>query len=108
MKAEAVAVVGAALRKAIHNFVEVFPQEYSEVAYNTRKLDGAPMRTFDLLHPYAETTVTTRTGMAMALWPVLNLLFILSPDRQLTFANSTSWNSGPTPATKVNISSYTF
>ena len=73
MKREAQAAVARPLRRAIWNWIDLFPDEFND-ALRSRRMEGAPERTFDLLY-------TQQPGAERALWPTLTILNCISSER---------------------------
>ncbi len=87
MKREGQTTVAVALRKAIWNWIEIFPNEYNEVISGARKLDGAPERVFDLLCQKDDFVIGSgasgaqKAAFAALILPTLNMLMMISHDR---------------------------
>ena len=87
MKREGQATVAVALRKAIWNWIEVFPHEFNEAVSGVRRLDGGPERVFDLLSQKddfaggAGIAGTTKAAHTALILPTLNMLMMISYDR---------------------------
>ncbi|KAF7432844.1 Ras GTPase activating protein ira2 [Pleurotus ostreatus] len=75
MKPSSHMAISVPLRRALWNWIEVFPNEYNDVIKSRTRLDGAPERVFDLLY----TLVTTNTEHIF--WPTLAVLNCLSVER---------------------------
>ena len=76
LKKDAQIPVAVALRTAIWNWIELFPDEYNDALRYHRRLDGAPERVFDLLYD-AQDLGRDKA----ALWPTLAVLLSVSHDR---------------------------
>ena len=76
LKRDAQVPVAVALRTAVWNWIELFPDEYNDALRYHRRLDGAPERVFDLL--YDAQDATRDKG---AMWPTLAVLLCISHDR---------------------------
>ena len=74
MKREAQAAVARPLRRAIWNWIDLFPDEFNEALRSRGRMEGAPERTFDLLY-------TQQPGAEKALWPTLTILNCISSER---------------------------
>lgn len=75
MKPSSHVAISVPLRRALWNWIEVFPNEYNDVLKSRTRLDGAPERVFDLLY----TLVTTNTEHIF--WPTLAVLNCMSVER---------------------------
>lgn len=74
MSHEAHLAVAIALRKAIWNWVEVFPDEFNDTIRSRGRMEGAPERVFDLLYSVAKDA-------ERVIWPTLTILTCTSSDR---------------------------
>ncbi|KDQ15349.1 hypothetical protein BOTBODRAFT_54648 [Botryobasidium botryosum FD-172 SS1] len=74
MKREAQIAISSSVRKAIWNWIHVFPSEYIECFTVGRRLDSSAERCFDAL--LTSENIGNRTH-----WPTLTALFAMSPDR---------------------------
>lgn len=74
MKRQAQAAVALSLRRAIWNWIDIFPDEFNEALRSRGRMEGAPERTFDLLH-------VMQQGAEKAVWPTLTLLNCISSER---------------------------
>ncbi|KAG9015978.1 Ras GTPase activating protein ira2 [Tulasnella sp. 427] len=75
MKREAQGAVSIALRTALWNWIEYFPNEYFDIFKGVRRLEGAPERVFDMLYNMTENQ------SKRAFWPTLTILLAASPER---------------------------
>ncbi|KAG8981934.1 Ras GTPase activating protein ira2 [Tulasnella sp. 425] len=75
MKREAQGAVSIALRTALWNWIEYFPNEYFDIFKGIRRLEGAPERVFDMLFNMTENQ------SKRAFWPTLTVLLAASPER---------------------------
>lgn len=75
MKREAQGAVSIALRTALWNWIEYFPNEYFDIFKGVRRLEGAPERVFDMLFNMTENQ------SKRAFWPTLTVLLAASPER---------------------------
>ncbi|TDL29911.1 hypothetical protein BD410DRAFT_780416, partial [Rickenella mellea] len=94
MSRDAQAAVAMALRKAIWNWIDNFPNEYNDVVNGSRRLDGAPERLFDLFFQISEA------GNKSAIWPAMSLLMVTSHDRLKGIAMMSSPAIGANKANK--------
>ncbi|CAE6527674.1 unnamed protein product, partial [Rhizoctonia solani] len=69
-------VLANAVRQAVWNWIEILPNEYTEVLTGQRSLDNAPERLFDVLFSQYE-----RDGKQRSYWPTLTVLLATSPER---------------------------
>ncbi|KAH9939229.1 uncharacterized protein BXZ73DRAFT_88953 [Epithele typhae] len=76
LKREAQIPVAVALRTAVWNWIELYPDEYNDALRYHRRLDGAPERVFDLLYD-----VQDASRDKAAAWPTLAVLLCISHDR---------------------------
>lgn len=74
MKREAQIAISGSVRKAIWNWIHIFPAEYIECFTGGRRLDTSAERCFDALS--TSENVGNRTH-----WPTLTALFAMSPER---------------------------
>nr|CAG8557750.1 86_t:CDS:10 [Entrophospora candida] len=64
------------LRKAIWNWIEIFPSEFISLCQNQKRLEGGPEILFDILHSAASESVNRKT----AFWPLQTMLLVICPD----------------------------
>ena len=76
LKKDAQIPVAVALRTAIWNWIELYPEEYNDVLRYHRRMDGAPERLFDCLYDAQDPS---RDKAAM--WPMLAVLVCIGHDR---------------------------
>lgn len=76
MKDKPKIAIASAVRQAIWNWIEILPQEYTDLLAGRRRLDGAPERVFDTLYAQSE-----RDGKQRTYWPTLTVLLAVSPER---------------------------
>lgn len=76
MKEKPKLAIASAVRQAIWNWIEILPQEYTDLLAGRRRLDGAPERVFDTLYAQSE-----RDGKLRTYWPTLTVLLAVSPER---------------------------
>ncbi|CAE6422943.1 unnamed protein product [Rhizoctonia solani] len=69
-------VIANAVRQAVWNWIEILPNEYTELLAGQRTLDNAPERLFDVLYSQYE-----RDGKQRLYWPTLTVLVATSPER---------------------------
>ncbi|KAH7343309.1 hypothetical protein B0J17DRAFT_171910 [Rhizoctonia solani] len=69
-------VIANAVKQAVWNWIEILPNEYTELLTGQRSLDNAPERLFDVLHSQSE-----RDGKQRLYWPTLTVLLAVSPER---------------------------
>ena len=92
MKREAQAAVAAPLRKAIWNWIDIYPDEFNEAIRSRGRMEGAPERTFDLLY-------TAQHNFEKDLWPTLTILVCISAERISSDFQVSSFGTG-------NVSGY--
>lgn len=73
MKQEIRVALARPLRVAIWNWIDLFPEEFNDAIRNRGRMEGAPERTFEVLH-------TMRGGAEKDLWPTLTLLSCISSE----------------------------
>ncbi|KEP55513.1 RasGAP domain protein [Rhizoctonia solani 123E] len=69
-------VLANAVKQAVWNWIEILPNEYTEVLTGHRSLDNAPERLFDVIFSQYE-----RDGKQRSYWPTLTVLLATSPER---------------------------
>ncbi|ELU45404.1 RasGAP domain-containing protein [Rhizoctonia solani AG-1 IA] len=69
--------IANAARQAVWNWIEILPNEYTELLSGQRTLDGGPERLFDVLCP----SQFERDGKQRLYWPTLTVLLAASPER---------------------------
>ncbi|KAG8732817.1 Ras GTPase activating protein ira2 [Ceratobasidium sp. 423] len=69
-------IIANAVKQAVWNWIEILPNEYTEVLTGQRTLDNAPERLFDVLYSQSE-----RDGKQRSYWPTLTVLLAASPER---------------------------
>lgn len=87
MKREAQAAVASPLRKAIWNWIDLFPHEFNEALRSRGRMEGAPERTFDLL-------CAMQQGVEKSLWPTLTILNCISSERLSSDFQISQFGSG--------------
>lgn len=92
MKREAQAAVAVPLRKAIWNWIDIYPDEFNEAIRSRGRMEGAPERTFDLLY-------TSQHNFEKDLWPTLTILVCISAERISSDFQVSSFGTG-------NVSGY--
>ncbi|CAG8444039.1 5054_t:CDS:10 [Acaulospora morrowiae] len=87
------------LRKAIWNWIEVFPAEFVKLCQYQERMEGGPERLFDMCNNSADSK-----GRKAAFWPLQIMLLILCPDILLNSMDKTInankkdlWSARPTP-----------
>jgi neurofibromin 1 len=65
-----------ALRVAVWNWVDQYPEEFNEAMRTRGGMEGAPERVFDLLFPLTNSVETNKV-----VWPTLAILNAISSDR---------------------------
>ena len=97
MSRDAQALVGQTLHRAIWNWVENFPGEFSDAVTGQRKLEVAE-RFFDMLMGYSEDSARKAT------WPALNALMFISYERlaQAEKNLNTPWSAQHQKSTSKN------
>nr|KAJ3419272.1 Ras GTPase activating protein ira2 [Polyrhizophydium stewartii] len=93
-KATAVAVV--AMRKAIWNWIEAFPLEFSATCQSKKNLEGHPEVLFDFLHISADSA-----RKRSLYWPTQAMLLLLSAEDLFMYTNTGA--SGPSVAKKIQF-----
>jgi neurofibromin 1 len=78
VKRPAQTALASALRKAIWNWIDVYPAEYQALIEGTRKLDGNPDVLFDVLLSMSDSSSTNKR--AKVFYPLMAMLLVLSPD----------------------------
>lgn len=73
MKQEIQIALARPLRVAIWNWIDIFPDEFNDAIRNRGRMEGAPERTFEVLH-------SMRIGAERDLWPTLTLLSCISSE----------------------------
>ncbi|KAF7975643.1 hypothetical protein HWV62_9093 [Athelia sp. TMB] len=73
MKQDIQVAVARPLRVAIWNWIDLFPEEFNDAIRNRGRMEGAPERTFEVLH-------TMRVGAEKDMWPTLTLLSCISSE----------------------------
>ncbi|CAG8508989.1 2177_t:CDS:10 [Funneliformis mosseae] len=76
LKRSAQTMMANVLRKAIWNWIEVFPAEFVTLCQSQKRLDGGPEILFDYCNNLAESNVRKRS----VFWPLQTMLLILCPD----------------------------
>ena len=74
MKRDAQAAVARPLRRAIWNWIDLFPGEFNEALLSRGRMEGTPQRTFDLLYEQ-------QSSAEKGLWPALTILNCISSER---------------------------
>ncbi|KAI0080777.1 hypothetical protein K474DRAFT_1717515 [Panus rudis PR-1116 ss-1] len=77
MRKEAQVALAVPLRSAVWNWIESYPEEFNDLVYSLRKLDGAPERVFDILFALHDNASADKS----AVWPALTVLMCISSDR---------------------------
>ncbi|KAJ6587786.1 hypothetical protein B0H10DRAFT_2233906 [Mycena sp. CBHHK59/15] len=75
MKEEHTALAPA-LRVAVWNWIDQYPEEFNEAARMRGGMEGGPERVFDLLYPLSKTTESQKI-----VWPALAIINAISSDR---------------------------
>ncbi|RIB13611.1 hypothetical protein C2G38_1974674 [Gigaspora rosea] len=75
LKKSAQTVMANVLRKAIWNWIEVFPAEFVHLCQSQKRLDGGPEILFDICYNLADNNRRKAT-----FWPLQTMLLILCPD----------------------------
>ncbi|CAG8615452.1 22543_t:CDS:2, partial [Racocetra persica] len=75
LKKSAQLVMANVLRKAIWNWIEVFPAEFVHLCQSQKRLEGGPEILFDICYNLADSTRRKAT-----FWPLQTMLLILCPD----------------------------
>ncbi|CAE6451306.1 unnamed protein product [Rhizoctonia solani] len=70
-------VIANAVKQAVWNWIEILPNEYTEVLTGQRTLDNAPERLFDVFY----SQQSERDGKQRSYWPTLTVLLAASPER---------------------------
>lgn len=78
VKRPAQTALASALRKAIWNWIDVYPAEYQALIEGTRKLDGNPDVLFDVLFSMSDSSSTNKRQKVF--YPLMAMLLVLSPD----------------------------
>lgn len=78
VKRPAQTALASALRKAIWNWIDVYPAEYQALIEGTRKLDGNPDVLFDVLLSMSDSSSSNKR--AKVFYPLMAMLLVLSPD----------------------------
>ncbi|CAG8450213.1 2329_t:CDS:10 [Ambispora leptoticha] len=81
LKRSAQTVMAVILRKAIWNWIEVFPAEFVALCQSQKRMEGGPEILFDICYSLADNT-RRRT----VFWPLQTMLLILCPDILLNAA----------------------
>lgn len=87
MKREAQAAVAVPLRKAVWNWIDLYPDEFNEAIRSRGRMEGAPERTFDLLY-------TAQHNIEKELWPTLTILVCISAERISSDFQVSSFGTG--------------
>jgi hypothetical protein len=74
MKRGVQAAAARPLRRAVWNWIDLFPDEFNEALRYRGRMEGTPERTFDLLYEQQQ-------GTEKALWPSLTILNCISSER---------------------------
>lgn len=64
------------LRKAIWNWIEVFPAEFVALCQSKKRMEGNPELLFNICNGSTDSSVSRR----IAFWPLQTMLLILCPD----------------------------
>ncbi|CAG8746171.1 7788_t:CDS:2, partial [Dentiscutata heterogama] len=73
LKRSAQIVMATVLRKAIWNWIEVFPAEFVTLCQTQKRMGGNPEKLFEICNNLAHTSYK-------AFWPLQTMLLILCPD----------------------------
>ena len=74
MKRDVQAAVARPLRRAVWNWIDLFPDEFNEAVLSRGRMESAPQRTFDLLYEQ-------QSSAEKGLWPALTILNCISSER---------------------------
>ncbi|KAG9291425.1 hypothetical protein G9A89_021843 [Geosiphon pyriformis] len=83
LKRSAQTVMAVVLRKAIWNWIEVFPAEFVALCQSQKRMDGGP----DILFKFCNN-LADNTRRKTVFWPLQTMLLILCPDILLDAAMS--------------------
>lgn len=75
LKKSAQIVMANVLRKAIWNWIEVFPSQFVTLCQSQKRLDGGPEILFDICFSLADNF-----RKKSVFWPLQTMLLILCPD----------------------------
>ncbi|CAK9779949.1 putative ras GTPase activator [Cutaneotrichosporon oleaginosum] len=101
VKRPAQTALASALRKAIWNWIEVYPAEYQALIEGTRKLDGNPDVLFDVLLSLSDSSSTNKR--VKVFYPLMAMLLVLSPDSLKRLAMGDVSRGGSALAKKHNF-----
>ncbi|CAI2172941.1 5991_t:CDS:10 [Funneliformis geosporum] len=76
LKRSAQTMMANVLRKAIWNWIEVFPAEFVTLCQSQKRLEGGPEILFDYCNNIADSHVRKKS----VFWPLQTMLLILCPD----------------------------
>ncbi|CAG8470540.1 8562_t:CDS:10 [Ambispora gerdemannii] len=81
LKRSSQTVMAVILRKAIWNWIEVFPAEFVTLCQSQKRMEGGPEILFDICYNLADNT-----RRKTVFWPLQTMLLILCPDILLSAA----------------------
>ncbi|KAL7420982.1 Ras GTPase activating protein ira2 [Cryptotrichosporon argae] len=79
IKRPAQVAIAVVLRKAILNWIDVYPAEYEALVESNRKLEGAPDVLFDVLHSMSDNS-SSNAKRVKAFYPLMAMLLVICPD----------------------------
>ena len=80
VKRPAQVIIAGVLRKAIWNWIDVYPEEYQTLVELGRPLEGGPDALFDLLHAMSEHSSASSAHRLKTMYPLMAMLLVISPD----------------------------
>lgn len=80
LKRPAQIAVAIGLRKAIWNWINVYPGEYQSLVEGNRRMDGGPDSLFDMLYSLSDSSTAPGARRVKALYPLMAMLLVASPD----------------------------
>lgn len=80
IKRPAQITVASVLRKAIWNWMDVYPEEYELLVESNRKIEGGADVLFDSLHSLVDLSSSSNTRRVRTFYPLMAMLLVLCPD----------------------------
>lgn len=83
------------LRKAIWNWIEVFPAEFVKLCQSQKRMDGGPELLFDICN-----NISSGNKSKSLFWPLQTMLLVLCPDMLM---NAVTTDKAPTKSAQRKV-----
>ncbi|OCF40958.1 neurofibromin 1 [Kwoniella heveanensis CBS 569] len=80
VKRPAQVAIATILRKAIWNWIDVYPMEYEALVESNKKFEGGADQLFDILSSMSDVGSSSNARRTKAFYPLMAMLLVLLPD----------------------------